>query len=490
MDEPQERRTRLQQIALLLGPALGILTPLLLEIPEHPRAPFMLGIVLWMAIWWLTECVPLAVTALIPLIAFPLTGIATARETAPRYMNSIMFLFVGGFLIAQAMERTGLHRRIALAILSRLHRSPGQILAGFALTTAFLSMWVSNTATTMLMVTIGMAVLTRLDKALEPQQLAVLAPILLLVIAYAANIGGMGTPVGTVPNFVFLENMRIHAPDAVPSFLQWMFVGVPMVLVGITLLLLLFMYRLRKLSWAKDAVLGLAREQQELGPMRRDESFVAWVLGLTALAWMTRQGIQGEDFHLPGWSSLLPFPGVDDGTVAMTAALLLFLVPIRDGRPILGHQAIGRLPWEIIILLGGGFALAMGMQGSGLSQWIGTQAHFLAGIPLPLVLLGIALAIVFLTEITSNTATTQVMLPILAAVALSSDYDLTMVLLSATLAASCAFMLPVATPPNAIVFATGRIGMNAMARAGFRLNLLLPFVILAVVWWVRPLLPG
>jgi len=172
---------------------------------------------------------------------------------------------------------------------------------------------------------------------------------------------------------------------------------------------------------------------------------------------------------------------VDDSTVALS---------VKDGRPILGHQAIGRLPWEILILLGGGFALAMGMQGSGLSTWVGEQIRFLAGIPLPLVLLGIALAIVFLTEITSNTATTQLLLPILAAVALSSDYDLDMVLLSATLAASCAFMLPVATPPNAIVFATGRVGMQDMAKAGFRLNLMLPFVILAVVWWVRPLLPG
>ena len=484
------RRTPLQRTALLLGPALGLLAPLLVEMPDHPRAPAMLGIVLWMAIWWLTECVPLAVTALIPLIAFPLAGIASARETAPRYMTSIMFLFVGGFLIAQAMERSGLHRRIALGILTHLHGSPLQLLAGFALTTAFLSMWISNTATTMLMVTIAMAVISRLDKALETGQLALLAPALLLAIAYAANIGGMGTPVGTVPNLVFLENMRVHAPEAVPSFLQWMLVGVPMVLAGIGLVLLLFLRRLRGMDWAGEAVRELGHERETLGPMRRDEAFVAWVLGLTALAWMTRQGIRGEGFQIPGWSALLPHPGVDDGTVAMAGALLLFLVPVREGRPILGHQAIGRLPWEILILLGGGFALAMGMQGSGLSAWIGEQARFLSGVPLPLVLLGIAVAIVFLTEITSNTATTQVMLPILAAVALSSDYDLTTVLLGATLAASCAFMLPVATPPNAIVFASGRVPMQAMARAGLRLNLTLPFVILAVVWWVRPLLPG
>ncbi len=489
MDETP-RRTPLQRLALFLGPTLAVLTPLLVEIPEHPQAAAMLGIALWMALWWLTECVPLAVTALIPLVAFPLTGVATAKETAPRYMTSIMFLFVGGFLIAQAMERSGLHRRVALAILSHLHASPLRLIAGFALTTAFLSMWVSNTATTLLMVTIALAVLSRLDETLDRQRLARLAPALLLVIAYAANIGGMGTPVGTVPNLVFLENLRQHTPEAVPGFLQWMMLGVPLVIVGLIVLLLLFAHRLRGLSWSGVAGEALQRERQTLGPLRRDEAFVAMVLGFAALAWMTRQGIKGDDFHLPGWSTLLPHPGVDDATVAIFAALLLFLVPVRDGRPVLDHRAIGRLPWEILILLGGGFALAMGMQKSGLSAWIGEQAKIFEGVPLLVLVLAVALAIVFLTEITSNTATTQVMLPILAAVALSNDYDLTTLLLAATLSASCAFMLPVATPPNAIVFASGRITIGDMMRAGLRLNLIFPFLILAMISLIRPYFPG
>ncbi len=479
----------MKRFALLLGPTFGLLTPLIVDIPDHPQAPFMLGIVLWMATWWLTECVPLAVTALLPLVAFPLTGIATAKETAPRYMTSIMFLFIGGFLIAQAMERSGLHRRVALVILSHLHRSPLQILAGFAVTTAFLSMWISNTATTMLMVTIAIAVIGRLDKVFDQSQMTIMAPALLLIIAYAANIGGMGTPVGTVPNLVFLENMRAQAPELTPSFLQWMLIGVPLVVTGLTALLVLFGRKVRRLSWSNAAIEGLDQALHALGPMRRDERFVAFVLCMTALAWMTRQGIQGEGFSIPGWSSLLPYPGVDDGTVAMIAALALFLVPIRDNRPILGHDAIGRLPWEILILLGGGFALAMGMESSELSQWVGQKLQFLSTVPLPLMLLGIALAITFLTEITSNTATTQVMLPILAAVALGSDHDLTQVLMTAALAASCAFMLPVATPPNAIVFGTGRVGMRAMVRAGIRLNLVMPFVVVAIVWLCRPLLP-
>ena len=449
----------------------------------------MLGIALWMATWWLTECVPLAVTALIPLIAFPLTGIATAKETAPRYMTSIMFLFMGGFLIAQALERTGLHHRIALAVLSRFHRSPFQVLVGFAMSTAFLSMWISNTATTMLMVTIAVTVIASLEKIFDAEQTTVMGSTLLLTIAYAANIGGMGTPVGTVPNLVFLENMRSTDPNMAPSFMQWMMVGMPVVIAGLAVVLFLLGRRVRSLQWARGSVDHLDDELKALGPIRPDEKFVAWVLGLTAVAWMTRKGIEGEAFSIPGWSTLLPYPGVDDGTVAMVAAMLLFLVPVQQGKPILRHEAIGRLPWEILVLLGGGFALAMGMKHSDLSLLIGEQMGFLAGVPLPLMLLGIALAITFLTEVTSNTATTQVMLPVLAAVAVAGGHDVTGMLLAATLAASCAFMLPVATPPNAIIFATERIKMQDMVKAGIRLNLLMPFVILAVVWLLRPLLP-
>ncbi|MBL1260983.1 MAG: SLC13/DASS family transporter [Thiotrichaceae bacterium] len=480
---------RVRQIALLLGPTLGLSISAFVDIPGHPHAASMLGVVVWMAIWWLSECVPLAITALLPLITFPLMGIATAKETAPRYMGSIMFLFIGGFLIAQAMERTGLHQRIALVILSHLHGSPFQILVGFALSTAFLSMWISNTATTMLMATIAIAVLTRLDKVFDGKTMVVMASTLLLTIAYSANIGGMGTPVGTVPNLVFLENMSAAAPDDVPSFLEWMMVGVPMVVVGITIVVFYLGRRVRNLSWSNAAVEGISDELQSLGTMRRDERFVAWVLGLTAVAWMTRKGIQGEGFDIPGWASLLPYEGVDDGTVAIVAALLLFLVPIREGKPIMDKSTIGRLPWDIILLLGGGFALAMGMKNSGLSFWVGDQLQFLSAVPLPLMLLGIALVIVFLTEVTSNTATTQVMLPVLAAIAIASDHDVTQLLLTATLAASCAFMLPVATPPNAIIFGTERVTMSEMIKAGFRLNLVFPLVILAAVLALRPLMP-
>ncbi len=477
--------------AIFLGPLGAILIPSLIEIEAHPQAPFMLGIGFWMVLWWITECVPLAVTALIPLIAFPFTGIATAKEIAPRYMTSIMFLFVGGFLIAQAMERTDLHKRIALAILSRWHATPMQLITGFIIATAFLSMWVSNTATAMLMLTIALAVLSRIDGInIGKASTTVFATTLLLLIAYSANLGGMSTPVGTVPNLVFIELIAEQNEALRPTFLQWMLVGVPLTIAGLVLLFFLAKYKLRNIAWSAGSELNVAEDYSALGKMRKEEKIVAWVLGLAALAWVTRKGIVLDSFTLPGWSSLLPYQGVDDGTVAVVAAFTLFIFRGGDGKAILGKEAFSRLPWGVLLLLGGGFALATGVQKSGLSAWIGSSLHFFSDISLLWVLIVVALFMIFLTEMTSNTAITQVMLPILAALALGANYDMMILMLTATFAASCAFMLPVATPPNAIVFASERIPMQSMVRTGLILNLLMPFVIVAVLSSLRTLLPA
>jgi len=450
----------------------------------------MLGVALWMAIWWISECVPLALTALIPLVCFPLFGIASGKEIAPRYLNSIIFLFIGGFLIAQAMENTHLHKRIALNMLARLHASPLQLAMGFAAATAFLSMWISNTATTMLMVTISLPLLHRLMEEHKSEDIAPMAASFLLVIAYSANIGGMGTPVGTAPNLVFLENMRLHAPDSVPSFLEWMMVGVPMVVLGLGILFAVLGPGLARLPWKQSDGSALKQSLCELGQIRFEEKMVGWVLTITALLWMSRKGIQTDSFTIPGWADLLPYKGVDDGTVAVFMASLLFLFRSKSHGAILNTESFRKLPWDIVLLLGGGFALAYGMQHSGLSSWIGSQLEFLADVPLPVMMLGIACIIIFLTEITSNTATTQVMLPILAAASLANEMDITSVLLVATLSASCAFMLPVATPPNAIVFGTDHVPMHSMVKTGIRLNLIMIFVVTTLVYLLRPLLPG
>lgn len=477
-------------LARIAGPASALLCLFAVDISGHPAAAAMLAIAVWMAIWWITECVPLALTALLPLILFPLFGIVSGKAIAPKYLNSIIFLFIGGFLIAQAMENTGLHKRIALNMLARLHASPLQLAIGFSIATAFLSMWISNTATTMLMVTIALPLLQRLMEEHGSEQIAPIASSFLLIIAYSANIGGMGTPVGTAPNLVFLENMRIAAPAATPSFLEWMMIGIPMVLLGLIVLFLFLGPRLAKLPWQQSDGSAIKQSLKELGRMRFEEKAVAWVLTITALLWMSRQGIESEGFTIPGWASLLPYQGVDDGTVAILMASLLFLFRSNHSGTILNSDSFRRLPWEIVILLGGGFALASGMQSSGLSAWIGSQLAFFSSVPLPVMMLCIAAVIIFLTEITSNTATTQVMLPILAAVSLASVLDITSILLVATLAASCAFMLPVATPPNAIVFGSGFVQMKHMVRAGFRLNFVMIIVVTTVVYLIRPLLPS
>ncbi|MDX8411065.1 MAG: SLC13 family permease [Mariprofundaceae bacterium] len=481
---------RVKTIAIIAGPIVGGALAGVLDIPGHAHTPAMLGVAAWMAIWWITECVPIAFTALLPLVCFPMLGIATGKEVAPRYANSIIFLLIGGFLIAQAMERTGLHKRLALGLLSRLHAGPLQLAAGFAVATAFLSMWISNTATTMLMVTIAIPLLSRLAEEHGTEAIAPMAAGFLMVIAYAANIGGMGTPVGTAPNLVFLEAVRLHAPELAPSFLQWMMIGVPMVIAGLIVLFLVLGLRLARLPWQASDAGALEAASSELGSMRKSEKIVAWVLGLTALAWMTRKGIAAESFEIPGWAASLPYPGVDDGTVAMFGASMLFLLRGESGQPVLNGEAVLRLPWDIVLLLGGGFALAFGMQHAGASGWLGEQLGFLSSVPLVLMMLGVALAMTFLTEITSNTAITQVMLPILAAAAIANELDLLLILLPAALSASCAFMLPVATPPNAIVFGTHQLPMRAMIRTGIRLNLIMAIVVVGVVYLLRPLLPA
>ena len=477
-------------IARIGGPLLALLCATWVDIPSHPHAAAMLGIAAWMATWWISECVPLALTSLIPLVCFPLFGIATGKAIAPHYVNSIIFLFIGGFLIAQAMENTGLHKRIALNMLSRLHASPLQLAMGFSIATAFLSMWISNTATTMLMVTIALPLLQRLMEEHGKETIAPMAASFLLIIAYSANIGGMGTPVGTAPNLVFLENLRISAPESVPSFLEWMMIGIPMVIVGLGVLFAVLGPGLARLPWKQSDGSALAQSLHELGRMRFEEKAVGWILGITAILWMSRKGIHAESFDIPGWAGLLPYKGVDDGTIAVFMASLLFLFRKHSHGSILNTESFRKLPWDIVLLLGGGFALAYGMQSSGLSAWIGDQLQFLGDVPLPVMMLGIALVIIFLTEITSNTATTQVMLPILAAASLAGGLDITSTLLVATLTASCAFMLPVATPPNAIVFGSGHVPMHRMVKTGFRLNLIMILVVTGMVYLIRPLLPA
>jgi len=483
-----EDRSRLQTIGLGLGPLVAVLMLLLVHLdPGHPAATPMAAVALWMALWWLSEAVPLAVTALLPVALYPLLGIMSGKQVAPVYFNWIIFLFLGGFMVALAMERWDLHRRIALRIITGIGGGPRRIVLGFMLASAFLSMWVSNTATTMMMAPVAMAVIAGVKGRGDDRRVASFATALLLGTAYAASVGGLSTLIGTPPNPLLVSNVGVmfpHAPEI--SFAGWMVLGLPVAIIAMAVmwLELSLLYRLGDAADLIDHD-ALGRERRQLGAMSFQEKVVLADFTLMAVLWLTRKGLTIGSLSLPGWSRLLSHGDlVDDGTVAIAMALLLFLVPSRRGRGerIMDWKTARRLPWGIVLLFGGGFALAKGFVVTGLSVWLGVQLAGLSSLPTPLLILSVCVVMMLITELTSNTATTQMALPVLASLAVAVHVNPLLLMVPATLAASCAFMLPVATPPNAIIFGTGMVTVRDMARTGILLNLVSAVVITAAIY--------
>jgi sodium-dependent dicarboxylate transporter 2/3/5 len=460
-----------------------------------PQARSMAALAVLMAVWWLTEALPISVTALAPLVALPLLGIANARAAAAPYADPNVFLFVGGFILAACMQRWGLHRRLALAVLLALGGSPRRIVLGCMVATAFLSMWASNTATVLMMLPIATALIDRGGSEDERERQR-FATCLLLGIAYAASAGGMGTLIGTPPNIVFAAVLRRLVPGAPEvSFLRWMGIGVPVALALLVLtyvLLTRVLFQLSPGAFTLDMA-RLREERQAMGPMSPGERYIAAAFLATALLWIFRRDLELGTLVIPGWSRLLAHgESIHDGTVAIAMAVLLFAVPVdrRQGLFLMDRDWYKAVPWDIVMLFGGGFALANGFQSSGLSAWMGERLVFVGALPPLAMMLAVALFTTLLTQLTSNTATTTVLLPILAATALAAGASPVLYMLPATFAASAAFMLPVATPPNAIVFASGRITVAQMARAGVLLNLLSVPVIALLCWWLGPRVLG
>ncbi len=446
------------------------------------------GIVLWMAIWWMTEAVAIAVTSLLPLVLLPwLVGTPfDLQRVASNYANWRVYLFFGGFLIAIAMESSGLHRRMALLIVRAIGTSPRRIVLGFMVATATLSMWISNTATALMMLPIGMAVIDRFEGRKH------FAVALMLGIAYGASIGGVATPIGTPPNISFQGiYARLYPQAPVVGFGQWMAFALPLVLLLLPLAWLLLVARVR--SDAGDSGTLLEEEILRLGPASAAERRVLVIFLATAVLWVFRRPIPIGGFQIPGWEALVPVEGLNDGVVAMTMGLLLFLIPgAVQGRNLLRWRDVERkMPWGILVLFGGGFALADAVASSGLSTWIGSQFQALAGKPAILLIAGGAGGLTFLTEFTSNTATAEIMLPLVAAVATGSAgvHPLTL-MLPVTVATSFAFMLPVATPPNAVVFGSGAVPMGEMVRHGLMLNLIAIVLLTLVATFLAPLVFG
>lgn len=457
----------------------------------------MLAVTALMAIWWIGEGTSLAVTALLPLVLFPLLGILPSKGVAPNYANHLIFLFLGGFMIALAMEKWNFHKRLALWIISAMGTEPQRIVLGFMVATAFLSMWISNTASTMMMLPVAMAVVRQIaldaslngEKNSESQQQIEngLGLVLMLGLAYSASIGGVGTLIGTPPNIVFAGFYKKLFPDNPEiSFFQWMVLAIPIVMVFIPIVWV-YLCRyvspvpLQSISAGSDEI--IQKELDDLGAMNRAEKIVAAVFCFTAFLWIFRKPISLGEFAIPGWSGLFAHPKyLHDSTVAMAMGVLLLILPVNGSR---GMDLHGKreyfaldwktvqlkVPWGILILFGGGFALASGFGATGLDKWIGAKLTGISGWPLWAVVLTICLVVTFLTELTSNTATTTMILPILGLSAVAVNIHPLLFMVPATLAASFAFMLPVATPPNAIVFGSGWVSVPQMSRAGFILNL-------------------
>jgi len=468
-------------VCLLLA-GLMLLVPLTSDFTENVR--FTAAIALLMALLWLTEAIPMGMTALIPLVVFPLAGINTMEKTAAPYANSAVFLFMGGFLVAATFERWGLHRRMAFFALRRVGTQPRRIVFAVILVTAFLSMWISNTATTLMMTPIAVAVMTGLGKEARTSEAT------LLGVAYAASLGGLGTPIGTPTNLIFLGAAQQLFPNLPKiTFAQWMVFGVAylVLLVPACWLFVVITARVPKGAAIPLEQLGLEKP----GPMSRGEKTALALCAATALLWIFRADISLGATTIPGWANLFPSGGkINDATVAIAMALLAFLLPATKDDRLLSFAEFKRIPWDVLILFGGGFALADALEGSGFSKWAGARLSFVGDWPPVLMIVTVCIVVTLLSEVASNVATATAMMPIAAALATSIGVHPYLLMIPAVLAASSGFMLPVATAPNTIVYATGLVRVKAMARNGLLLDIAAALVITLLIFTVIPWATG
>ena len=484
-------------LGLFLGPALFVLILLFFH-PEglSTAANAILASTVWIAVWWITEAIPIAVTSLLPIILFPLTGGLSLNQTTASFGHRYIFLYIGGFMLAIAIERWNLHRRIALNIINLIGTNIKRIILGFMAATAFLSMWISNTATTVMMLPIGMAIVAQLrdnPETIEDEN-DTFGKVLMLAIAYSASIGGLATLIGTPPNLVFAGIIEETYGIEI-TFAQWIQFGLP-----ISLLLLMicwkylteFAYKFKQLAFPGGRQ-EIKRQLMELGQISREEKTVLAVFASTAFLWIIRSPVQKfveASCESKAIYQQLFIAKFDDTIIAMLAGIVLFLLPAapEKKRAIITWEEAVKLPWGILLLFGGGLALAQGFKVSGLAQWLGEQMTLAEGISVLMLLLLIVAAVNFLTEISSNLATTSMMLPILVLLAEAVDVHPYLLTVGATVAASCAFMLPVATPPNAIVFGSGYLKIPVMVRAGIWMNILSIIILTAFTFFLLPYL--
>ncbi len=434
-----------------------------------------------MATWWLTEAVPIAVTSLLPLIILPLFGVMNGKEVAKMYANDIIFLFLGGFMVAMAIQKWNLHKRLSLKIISVTGSSASMVLLGFMIATSFLSMWISNTATTMMMIPIAMSLTAHTGDENKK-----FATGLFMGIAYAASIGGITTLIGTPPNMVFVKVFDISFPGAPDiSFTDWLIFALPLglLLFAITYFLIRLFYVKSSPFISKDKINDLT---SQMGKTSYEEKTVLIIFVLMALFWIFRKKIEIGSMVIHGWSELLPNPSyINDGTVAIFFAILLFLIPAKSQKgQILDWKTTRQLPWNVVLLFGGGFALAEAFVKSGLTKWLAGSLTALSGTSPIIIILAITTLVALITQLTSDTSTAQIVLPILAGMAIAIKINPVLIMIPATFASSTAFMTPVATPPNAIAYGTGQIKMTDLLKTGGIINLIgIVLITLLVYYW-------
>jgi len=473
-----------KNIGLFLGPILFILVRLVIEVEGlSDEANAILASTLWIATWWITEAIPIAVTSLLPIILFPLSGGLSISETSSSFGHRYIFLYLGGFILALAIEKWNLHRRIALKIISLIGTNVRKIILGFMVATSFLSMWISNTATAVMMLPIGIAIVKQMSnlKSTDKKENIIFGKSLMLSIAFSASIGGIATLIGTPPNLVFAGILQ-EIYNVEISFLKWFIFGLP---ISILLIIISWLYLTRiafnfKQKEFKEGEIEIKNELNNLGKISYEEKVVLSVFILTGMAWISRS------FLLNIFISSL-----DDTIIALICGVSLFLLKTKNKNGfkerIMNWEDAVKLPWGVLLLFGGGLAIAQGFQSSGLANWIADNLTKLNGFSLIIILMVVIAAVNFLTEITSNLATIAMLLPILAPTAIILDVHPFILMVAATLSASCAFMLPVATPPNAVVFGSNYLKISDMVRVGILMNLISIIIIFIMVYYILPI---
>jgi sodium-dependent dicarboxylate transporter 2/3/5 len=464
-------------IGLFIG-IIFLIATCLLPSPEslNNKAWLTLGVAILMATWWLTEAIPLPATGLLPIVLFPLLGISSIKDTAQAFSHPIIFLFMGGFIIGLAMQHTGLHKRIAYYIISKFKSSPKSLVFGFMCATAFLSMWISNSATAIMMLPIALSIITVFKEDKNDIKDNNFDKALVLSIAFSATIGGIATIIGTPPNTV-MAAMLSEIYNYEINFIDWLKIGLPtsIILLPITWIILTFLcFPLNSKESIKDKV--IKDKIKELGKISQDEIMVGIVFIITASLWISRKWLS------TALDGVIPAGALNDSTIAIMAAIFLFIIP--SNRPkrkrLIDWQVAQNIPWGALILIGGGLSLATVINSSGLATWIGSLSSNLSNISIVFIVLICIASIIVLTELTSNTATASTFIPIMGATALGLGQDPLLLIIPATLAASCAFMMPVATPPNTIAYASGHLKISDMIKAGIWLNII-SIIIIGVI---------